>query len=130
MKSFDFEENKKFIKKETYNKLSILAGFVSVMIGLGVICYLLSLSLFISFSEKLSFWEVYNQLFRLINFGKSSIEEIFAVYSIILFSILSIFSAFIYAVFLVFLKKIGYVCNNYENLREQIYDFLTMLIFL
>lgn len=129
MKSFDFEENKKFIKKETYNKLSILAGFVSVMIALGIICYLISLSIFISFSEKLSFWEVYNQLFRLINFGKSSNEEIFAGYSIVLFSILSIFSAFIYAVILIFLKRIEYVRNNYEDLREQIYDFLTMLIF-
>jgi len=130
LKSFDFEENKKFIKKETYNKLSILAGFVSVMIALGIICYLLSLSIFISFSEKLSFWEVYNQLFQLINFGKSSIEEIFAGYSIILFSTLSIFSAFFYAVILIFLKKIEYLRNNYEYLREQIYDLLTMLIFL
>lgn len=130
MKSFDFEENKKFIKKETYNKLSILAGFVSVMIALGIICYLLSLSIFIFFSEKLSFWEVYNQLFQLINFGKSSIEEIFAGYSIILFSTLSIFSAFFYAVILIFLKKIEYLRNNYEYLREQIYDLLTMLIFL
>lgn len=130
MKSFNFEENKKLIKKEIYNKLSILAGFVSVMIALGIICYLLSLSIFISFSEKLSFWEVYNQLFQLINFGKSSIEEIFAGYSIILFSTLSIFSAFLYAGILIFLKKIEYLRNNYEYLREQIYDLLTMLIFL
>jgi len=130
LKSFDFEENNKFIKKETYNKLSMLAAFVSVMIALGIFCYLISLSIFISFSEKLSFWEVYNQLFQLINFGKSSIEEIFAGYSIILFSILSIFSAFIYAVILIFLKKIEYIRNNYEDLREQVYDLLTMLIFL
>jgi len=130
LKSFNFEENKKLIKKEIYNKLSILAGFVSVMIALGIICYLLSLSIFISFSEKLSFWEVYNQLFQLINFGKSSIEEIFAGYSIILFSTLSIFSAFLYAGILIFLKKIEYLRNNYEYLREQIYDLLTMLIFL
>ncbi|WP_337983763.1 hypothetical protein [Lysinibacillus sp. C5.1] len=77
--------------------------------------------------QNLSVWEVYKHLF---SYGARGIEETLAGYNILLFAILSIFSVLIYAAILKFLKKINSFRNNYEDLREQIYDVLTMLIFL
>ncbi|UED78382.1 hypothetical protein FH508_0012995 [Lysinibacillus sp. CD3-6] len=127
MKSFDYEKNKKIIKKETNAKLFTLAEYIFIMIILGLFCYFISFVVSIWIFQNLSIWEVYKQIFT---YGTKGIEETLAGYSILLFSILSTFSALIYAFILKLLKKLKKFRNNYEDLREQIYDLLTMLIFI
>ncbi|AHN24273.1 hypothetical protein [Lysinibacillus varians] len=127
MKSFDIKENKRNIKKETKVYLLTLILFILGMMLIGVFCYLLSLFASLSLSGKIPVWEVYMKFF---NFRERQIEELFAEFTIQFFAFFSLFSVLIYAGIFYLLKKIELIRNNYEDLREQIYDALTMLIFL
>lgn len=127
MKSFDIKENKRNIKKETKVYLLTLILFILGMMLIGVFCYLLSLFTSLSLSGKIPVWEVYMKFF---NFRERQIEELFAEFTIQYFAFFSLFSVLIYAGIFYLLKKIEFIRNNYEDLREQVYDALTMLIFL
>lgn len=127
MKSFNFEENKKNFRQEIIVKLLILVGIIIGMMIIGVVCYVGAFFVAITFFGKLPFWEAYQKVF---NFGERSIEELFAEFSIQIFTIFSVASVLVYGIILWCFKKIKLVRNNYEDLREQIYDVLTMLIFL
>lgn len=127
MKSFDIKENKRNIKKETKVYLLTLILFILGMMLIGVFCYLLSLFTSLSLSGEIPVWEVYMKFF---NFRERQIEELFAEFTIQYFAFFSLFSVLIYAGIFYLLKKIEFIRNNYEDLREQVYDALTMLIFL
>lgn len=126
MKSYNFEENKKFIRKQTIFRLIILGIFIFVMMVIGAFCYMVFYAVAITYSMKLPFWEVYQK----INYGNRSIEELFAEFSIQVFTGFSLASVILYGLILWCFNKIKSVRNYYDDLREQIYDVFTMLIFL
>lgn len=127
MKSFNFEENKKVFRQEIIVKLLVLIAFIIGMMIVGAVCYVGSFFVAITFFGSFPFWEAYQKLF---NFGERDIESLFAKFTIQIFAGFSIFSVLAYYFFFWCFKRIKLVRKNYEDLREQIYDVLTMLIFL
>jgi len=123
LKSFNPEKYKKILIRKTFENMFFLIVVVMFLIPIGLVCFYFVFFFF----ENYNFQDFYNFIFAE---EDEPIEKVLARYSVSYISFLVCVATLLYGLILFGLRRINRVAKFYSNSRDQIYELLTMSIFL